>query len=174
MSKNKAEISFSTLIQDFFCQRLIAQQNVSPQTVASYRDTFRLFFQYTQDKMKKEPTSLQLTDMNAQLVLDFLDYLENERGNAQRSRNLRLAAIRSFMRYVSYQDVESLSTVRKVLAIPLKRFNRPSFTYLSPEEVEAIITSPDKTTFSGQRDYVMFMTLYNTGARVSEIINVSH
>jgi site-specific recombinase XerD len=169
MSKNKAEISFSTLILDFFCQRLIAQQNVSPQTVASYRDTFRLFFQYTQDKMKKEPTSLQLTDMNAQLVLDFLDYLENQRGNAQRSRNLRLAAIRSFMRYVSYQDVESLSTVRKVLAIPLKRFNRPSFTYLSPEEVEAIITSPDKTTFSGQRDYVMFMTLYNTGARVSEI-----
>ena len=169
MSKNKSEISFSALIQNFFCRRLIAQQNVSPQTIASYRDTFRLFFQYAQEKIKKEPASLQLTDMNVQLVLDFLDYLENERGNAERSRNLRLAAIRSFMHYASYQDIGSLSAICKILAIPLKRFDRPSFEFLSPEEVEAIITSPDKTTFSGHRDYVMFMTLYNTGARVSEI-----
>jgi integrase/recombinase XerD len=174
MSRNEPDIRFSTLIQDFFCQRLIAQQNVSPQTIASYRDTFRLFFQYTQEKMNKEPASLQLSDMNAQLVLDFLDYLENERGNTQRSRNLRLAAIRSFMHYASYRDVESLSTVRTVLAIPLKRFDRSSFEFLSPDEVEAIIASPDKSTFSGHRDYVMFMTLYNAGARVSEIIRLQY
>ena len=149
MSNNDSEIGFSTLIQDFFCQRLIAQQNASPQTIASYRDTFRLFFQYTQEKMKKEPSSLRLSDMNAQLILDFLDYLENERGNTQRSRNLRLAAIRSFMNYASYRDVESLSTIRTVLAIPLKRFDRLSFEFFSSEEVEAIIASPDKTTFSG-------------------------
>jgi site-specific recombinase XerD len=122
--------------------------------------------------MKKEPASLRLTDINAQLVLDFLDFLENERGNSQRSRNLRLAAIRSFMHYASYRDVKSLSTIRTVLAIPLKRFDRPSFEFLSPEEVEVIIASPDKTSFSGHRDYVMFMTLYNTGARVSEIIRL--
>ncbi len=120
-------------------------------------------------QIKKEPASLQLTDMNAELVLKFLDYLENERGNDERSRNLRLAAIRSFMRYVSYQVVGSLFTIRKVLAIPLKRFDRPSLGFLSREEVEAIITSPDKATLCGYRDFVMFMTLYNTGARVSEI-----
>ena len=172
MNNNKSETGFATLLQNFFCHRLIVQQNVSPQTIASYRDTFRLFFQYAQKKIKKTPASFQLMDMNVQLVLDFLDYLENERGNTERSRNLRLAAIRSFMNYASYQDVGSLSTVRKILAIPHKRFDRPSFEYLSPEEMEAIITSPDKTTFSGHRDYVMFMTLYNTGARVSEIITL--
>lgn len=169
MSKNKPEISFSTLIQDFFCQRLMAQRNASSQTIASYRDTFRLLFRFAQEKMKKEPVSLQLTDMNAEVVLNFLDYLEKERGNDESSRNLRLAAIRSFMRYASYQVVGSISTVQKVLAIPLKRFDRPSLEFLSREEVEAIITSPDKATFSGYRDFVMFMTLYNTGARVSEI-----
>jgi site-specific recombinase XerD len=172
MSENKTETGFPKLIQDFFCQRLIAQQNASPQTIASYRDTFRLLLQYTQKKMNKEPASLRLTDINAQLVLDFLDFLENERGNSQRSRNLRLAAIRAFMHYASYRDVKSLSTIRTVLAIPLKRFDRPSFEFLSPEEVEVIIASPDKTSFSGHRDYVMFMTLYNTGARVSEIIRL--
>jgi integrase/recombinase XerD len=172
MSKNKSETGFATLLQNFFCHRLITQQNVSPQTIASYRDTFRLFFQYAQKKIKKAPASFQLTDMNAQLVLDFLDHLENERSNAERSRNLRLAAIRSFMKYASYHDVGSLSNIRKILAIPHKRFDRPSFEFLSPEETEAIITSTDKTTFSGHRDYVMFMTLYNTGARVSEIIRL--
>jgi len=174
MSKNKPAIGFPTLIQDFFCQRLIAQQNASPQTIASYRDTFRLFFQYTKEKMNKEPASLRLPDINAQLVLDFLDYLENERGNTQRSRNLRLAAIRSFMHYASYRDIESLSTIRTVLAIPQKRFDRSAFEFLSPAEVEAIITSPDKSTLSGHRDYVLFMTLYNSGARISEIIRLQY
>ncbi|MFZ4441124.1 MAG: site-specific integrase [Syntrophales bacterium] len=138
MSKNKPTIGFPALIQDFFCQRLIAQQNASPQTIASYRDTFRLFFQYTKEKMNKEPASLRLPDINAQLVLDFLDYLENERGNTQRSRNLRLAAIRSFMHYASYRDIESLSTIHKVLAIPQKRFDRSAFEFLSSAEVDAM------------------------------------
>ncbi len=129
MSKNDSEIGFSMLIRYFFRQRLIARQHASPQTVVNYRDTFRLFFQYTQEKMKKEPVSLRLSDMNAQLVLDFPDYLENERGNTQRSRNLGLAVIRSFMRYASFRDIESLSTVRSVPAIPPKRFDRSSFEF---------------------------------------------
>jgi len=171
---NEFEISFSALIQDFFCQRLITQQNASPQTIASYRDTFRLFLQYTQERINKKPASFELTDIDAPLVLDFLDYLENERGNTPRSRNIRLAAIRSFLNYASYRNIEALSTIRTVLAIPLKRFDRPPFEYLSPEEMEAIITSPDKSTFSGHRDYIMFMTFYNTGARVSEITRLQY
>jgi site-specific recombinase XerD len=172
MSQNKLEISLSTLIQDFFCQRLITQRNASSQTIAGYRDSFRLLFRYGQKKMKKDPVALKLEDLNADFVLEFLDYLEKERGNSERTRNLRLAAIRSFMRYVSYRHPSSLSTIQAVLAIPQKRFDRPSPEFLTREEVEAIITAPDKTTFSGHRDFIMFMTLYNTGARVSEIIRL--
>lgn len=172
MSKNKLEISLSTLIQDFFCRRLIAQRNASSQTIAGYRDTFRLLFRYAQEKMKKDPAALQFEDLDADFVLKFLDHLEQERGNSERTRNLRLAAIRSFLRYVSYRLPGSLSTIQEVLAIPQKRFDRPSLEFLQREEMEAIITAPDKSTFSGHRDFVMLMTLYNTGARVSEIIGL--
>jgi len=172
MNKNELEITLSTLIQNFFCQRLITQRNASSQTIASYRDTFRLLFRYAQEKVKKDPAALQFEDMNTDFVLKFLNYLEQGRGNSERTRNLRLAAIRSFMRYVSYRLPGSLSTIQEVLAIPLKRFDHPSLGFLQREEVEAIIAAPDITTFSGHRDFVMFMTLYNTGARVSEIIRL--
>ncbi len=172
MSRNELEITLSTLIQDFFCRRLIAQRNASSQTIAGYRDTFRLLFRYAQEKLKKAPAALQFEDLDADFVLKFLDYLEQERGNSERTRNLRLATIRSFLRYVSYRLPGSLSSIQEVLAIPLKRFDRPSLEFLQREEVEAIIAAPDKTTFSGHRDFVMFMTLYNTGARVSEIIRL--
>jgi integrase/recombinase XerD len=172
MSKNKLEITLSALIQDFFCRHLIAQRNASPQTIAGYRDSFRLFLRYAQKRMKKDPAALQLEDLNADFVLEFLDYLEQKRGNSERTRNLRLAAIRSFLRYVSYRLPGSLSTIQAALAIPQKRFDRPSLEFLTREEVEAIITAPDKTTYSGHRDFIMFMTLYNTGARVSEIIGL--
>jgi site-specific recombinase XerD len=102
MSKNKLEMSLSTLIQHFFCQRLIAQRNASSQTIASYRDTFRLLFRYAQEKMKKAPAALQFEDLDADFVLKFLDYLEQERGNSERTRNLRLAAIRSFLPYALF------------------------------------------------------------------------
>jgi len=172
MSKNELEITLSTLIQDFFCRRLIAQRNASSQTIAGYRDTFRLLFRYAQEKLKKAPAALQFEDLDADFILKFLDHLEQERGNSERTRNLRLAAIRSFLRYVSYRHPCSLSSIQAVLAIPLKRFDRPPLDFLSREEMEAIIAAPEKTTFSGHRDFVMFMTLYNTGARVSEIIRL--
>jgi integrase/recombinase XerD len=169
MSKSELEMSLSTLIQDFFCRRLFVQRNASSQTIASYRDTFRLLFRYAQEKLKKTPVALQFEDLDADFILKFLDHLEQERGNSERTRNLRLAAIRSFLRYVSYRLPGSLSSIQEVLAIPLKRFDRPSLQFLSREETEAIIAAPDKTTFSGHRDFAMLMTLYNTGARVSEI-----
>ncbi|MFQ6109838.1 MAG: tyrosine-type recombinase/integrase [Candidatus Aminicenantales bacterium] len=172
LSKNELEITLSALIQDFFCRRLITQRNASSQTIAGYRDTFRLLFHYAQEKLKKTPAALRFEDLDADFVLKFLDYLEQERGNSERTRNLRLAAIRSFLRYVSYRLPGSLSSIQQVLAIPLKRFDRPSLEFLQREEVEAIIAAPDITTFSGHRDFVMFLTLYNTGARVSEIIRL--
>lgn len=167
-----AEISFPTLIQDFFLRRLVDQRGASAQTISSYRDAFELFFRFLGRETGRSPSSLNLADLDASNVLAFLDYLEEERGNSARSRNLRLTAIRSFMRYASVRAPASLPVAQRVLAIPSKRFDRPVLGFLSREEVQAILNAPDSTTFSGNRDAVLFATLYNTGARVSEIIGL--
>lgn len=164
--------AFSALLQSFFCQRLIAQRNASPRTVASYRDTFRLLLRFLKLHINKSPAQILLADLDAPVILRFLDHLEQERANSVRSRNNRLAAIRSFLRYVSFQDPTCLPMVQRVLAIPMKRFERPMLDSLSREEMQAIINAPDSSTWSGHRDRVMFATLYNTGARVSEIIKI--
>ncbi|UCG89161.1 MAG: tyrosine-type recombinase/integrase [Gemmatimonadota bacterium] len=161
--------TFASLLQDFFCQRLVAERNASSRTIASYRDSFRLLLRFAATRLGKSPTSLSVSDLGASLVVDFLRHLETDRGNCARSRNARLAAIRSFMRYVSYRDPVSLQFGQHVLAIPMKRFDRPLLGYLSSEEVEAILAAPDRSTWSGRRDHAMFVTLYNTGARVSEL-----
>ena len=161
--------SFSTLVQDFFCQRLLTQRNASPQTVTSYRDTFCLFLGYAQRCTGKPPTAMGLPDMDAPLVLGFLDHLETERGNSVRTRNARLTAIRSFLHYAAHRDPGSLQVIERVLAIPVKRYERPLLEALSREEIEAILAAPDVSTRSGHRDHVLLATLYNTGARVSEI-----
>jgi integrase/recombinase XerD len=163
------EPSFPALVQDFFCQRLIAQRNVSPRTVASYRDTFRLLLRYAEEHLKKHPTQLVLSDLDAALVSSFLEYVEKIRGNSPRSRNLRLAAIRAFMRYGASRNPACLATIERVLAIPNKRFCRPLLGFLSRLEMEAILAAPDRSTWSGRRDHVMLATFYNTGARVSEL-----
>jgi integrase/recombinase XerD len=161
--------SFPTLLQDFFCQRLIAQRQASGRTVASYRDAFRLLLRYATTRTGKAPTALTLADLDAPLVLGFLSHLESQRGNGPRSRNARLAAVRSFMRYASFQDPASLPVIERVMAIPMKRFDRPLLGFLTKEEMDAILDIPARSTWTGQRDYVMLATFYNTGARVSEI-----
>lgn len=160
---------FPALVQDFFTQRLLNQANVSARTVASYRDAFRLMLQYA-EKTGKSATTLTLRDLDASFVLAFLDHLEKERGNSVRTRNVRLVALRSFLHYAALRDPTSLPTIERVLAIPMKRFDRPLLGFLSREEIEAIVAGPDRSTWSGHRDQVMLATFYNTGARVSEII----
>lgn len=167
-----AAVDFPALLQDFFCQRLLTQRNVTARTVASYRDSFRLLLRYAQAQLHRPPTALTLADLDAPLILGFLDYLEKDRGNGARTRNLRLVAIRSFLRYAAYRDPTTLPTIQRVLAIPMKRFERPLLGFLSRPEMEAILAAPDQSTWSGQRDHVMMTTLYNTGARVSEIIGL--
>lgn len=162
-------IAFSALVQDFFQRRLVAERGVSAHTVASYRDTFALFFRDTEQRTGRTPASFTLEDLSAPSVLAFLDRLEIERGNSPRTRNLRLTAIRSFMRYVSGRDPTSLPLAQRVLAIATKRVDYPIMGFLSREEVQALLAAPDATTWSGQRDAVLFAVLYNTGARVSEI-----
>ena len=127
------QIGFSQLVQDFFMRRLIAQRNVSARTVESYRDAFELLLGFAERHTSKPPSALQLRDLDAPLVLDFLDHLETHRGNTIRTRNARLAAIHSFMRYAALRDPTSLPLTGRVLAIPAKRFDRPVLGYLSRE-----------------------------------------
>lgn len=163
--------TFPSLVQDFFTQRLVNQGNASSRTVTSYRDTLRLLLGYA-DTTGKPPTTLTLADLDVPFVLAFLDHLEKERQNSTRTRNVRLAAIRSFLRYAALRDPTSLPTIERVLAIPMKRFDRPLVGFLSREEMEAILAAPDPATWSGQRDHAMLATFYNTGARVSEITSL--
>lgn len=163
---------FASLIQRFFGDRLIQQQNASPRTVAAYRDSFRLLLTYAERELGKPPAKLTLGDFDAALVLDFLAHLETERHNTVRSRNARLAAVRAFAHYVALQFPPALQLAEQILAIPMKRFERPMLGFLSRDEVQALLVAPDPATWCGRRDRVMFALLYNTGARVSEMIGI--
>jgi site-specific recombinase XerD len=167
-----ATIGFPTLVQDFFLRRLIEQRGVSARTVESYRDAFELLLAFAERRTGKTPSALALTDLDAPLVVEFLEHLESERGNSARTRNARLAAIRSFMAYASVRDPTSLPVAQRVLAIPTKRFDHPVLGYLTREEMAAVLEAPDRRTWSGRRDAVMLATMYNTGARVSEVVGL--
>lgn len=165
-------LAFPALLQDFFQRRLMAERGVSAHTIASYRDTFELLLRYAEQRTGRTPSALTLQDLDAPVILSFLDHLEIERSCCPRTRNLRLTAVRSFMRYVSVRDPASLAIAQRVLAIASKRFDRPLLGFLSRDEVQALLDAPDRTTWSGQRDAALFAVLYNTGARVSEIIRL--
>ncbi len=163
------EIGFDQLVQDFFVRRLIDQRGASARTVESYRDAFELLFSYLEDHCGRPPSALTLADLDAPVILDFLEHLECVRHNSARTRNARLAAIHSFMRYVAVRDPASLPITTRVLAIPAKRFDRPVLGYLTKEQITAILAAPDRTTWSGRRDAILLAVAYNTGARVSEL-----
>lgn len=161
--------SFPVLLQRFFVERLMQQRHASPRTITAYRDSFRLLLAFAEERLGKHPTQLRIDDLKASLILEFLNHLEEERHNCARSRNARFAAIRSFMDYVALQEPSALAITQSVLAISMKRFDKPLVGFLSRQHIEAILAAPDLATWSGQRDRVMLATLYNTGARVSEL-----
>jgi site-specific recombinase XerD len=165
----KTSGNFAVLLETFFIERLIAQRQVSPHTISSYRDSFRLLLEYAQRRLGKEPSGLTIADLDAPFIGEFLDHLERERGNDPRSRNLRLTAIHSFFRYVSFREPENSSLIQRVLAIPPKRFNRKLVGFLSRPEVVAVLTAPDRTTWAGRRDHALLVVAIQTGLRVSEL-----
>ncbi|MCC7082642.1 MAG: tyrosine-type recombinase/integrase [Burkholderiales bacterium] len=166
-----ASPSFPALVQAFFTEYLVQQRALSPRTVASYRDAFSLLLGFAERHLGKPPTALQLVDLDRELLANFLDHLERDRHNSVRSRNVRLAAIRSFLKFVARRDVSSLQLVEQALAVPMKRFDRPMLGFLSREQMLAVMDVP-ATTWLGKRDRLLLTLLYNTGARASEIIAV--
>lgn len=171
--KKHPPTALAPLLQQFFVERLQKQRQASPCTISSYRDTFRLFLTFVEAELHKRPSDLLIDDLSTQLILDFLDHLERHRKNCVRSRNARFAAIRSFIQFVGFKEPAALAVAHGVLGIPMKRFDRPQVGFLSREHIEAIVAAPDVSTWTGRRDRVLLGTLYNTGARVSEIIGAS-
>jgi len=163
--------SFASLVQQFFTEYLVAQRAVSPRTVACYRDALMLFLDFASRKLGKAPTALRLIDIQPDLILAFLDHLEHARHNAVRSRNLRLTALRAFLKFAGRRDVASLHAVERALAVPMKRFERSMLGFLTRDEMVAVLGQPG-SSWSSQRDHLLLAMLYNTGARVSEIIGV--
>lgn len=163
--------SFAALVQSFFAEHLTQQRALSARTVAAYRDAFMLFLEFAQARLHKPPTAMLLTDITPSLILAFLDHLEGERHNAVRSRNARLAALRTFLKFAARRDVAAMQVVEQALGVPMKRFERPMLGFLSREEMLAVIGQPGLGWIS-QRDCLLLTLMYNTGARVSEVIGV--
>jgi len=163
----------ATYLQRFFTERLGAQLKASPNTIISYRDTFRLFLRYAADQLKKMPTALQIADIDADLVGMFLADIETTRGNGARSRNTRLAAIRSFFKYVAANEPQLLLHCQRVLAMPSKRHQKRVIDFLTRDEIEAVIAAPDLATWHGRRDRAILVLTLQTGLRVTELITLS-
>jgi integrase/recombinase XerD len=160
-------------LQRFFTERLGTQLKASPNTIASYRDTFRLLLKFAADRLGRSPTELQVADIDAELIGQFLTDIENARGNSARSRNTRLSAIRSLFKYVAVNEPQLLHHCQRVLAMPAKRHEKRVIDYLSRAEIEAVIAAPDLSTWYGRRDRALLILALQTGLRVSELISLS-
>jgi len=161
------------LIEAFFTDRLIRQRQASPNTIASYRDSFCLLFKFAKQRLNKEPSNLSIEDLNAAFIGSFLNHIEKDRGNCARSRNLRLAAIHSFFKYIALQDPNHSALIQRVLAIPTKRYERKLIDYLTKPEIKALLAAPDQTTWGGRRDSALLHLAIQTGLRVSELVGLT-
>lgn len=160
---------FSPLCQSFFSRRLMLQRKASPHTIAAYAQTFRLFMAYAQKRLHTPPAKLSLAQLDANLVAEFLDSLESKRSNDARSRNARLASLRSFYHYAALEAPQHASLIQRVLAIPYKRVTRRLVNYLTRPEVEAVLASVDKSTWIGRRNHALLLVAMQTGLRLSEL-----
>lgn len=166
------EANVAPLLEAFFTERLMAQRQASPHTIASYRDTFCLLLRFIQRRAGKAPSSLSLQDMDTPTIGAFLEHLEHERGNNPRTRNTRLAAVHAFFRYVALHKPDYSALAQRVLAIPTKRCERPLVEFLSHSELEALLAAPDQDTWLGRRDRALLLLTAQTGLRVSELIGL--
>jgi integrase/recombinase XerD len=161
--------ALATTLQAFFTDRLVRQRQVSPNTLCAYRDTLRLLLVFASDRKGNAPSKLDIDDLDASLVGAFLDDLEQQRKNSVRTRNARLAAIRSLFRYAALRHPEHASAIERVLAIPPKRFDRRLVTFLTEAEINALLAAPDRSNWTGRRDTALFSLAVQTGLRASEL-----
>ena len=168
----KLACSVATLIERYFTDRLMRQRDVSANTIASYRDTFRLLFTFAQAQLRKPPSALTLDDLGAPFIGAFLTDLETKRGASAKTRNLRLTAIRSFFRFVSFEEPAHSALIERVLAIPSKRHDKRQVHFLTRPEIETILAAPDRTTWLGRHDHTLLLVAAQTGLRLSELIGL--
>ena len=161
------------LLQRFLTEHLPRHKHASPQTILSYRDTFRLVLCFLRQQRGIAPTKLRVADLDVAVLLAFLDHLEQQRQNSVRSRNTRLAALRSFFRWVALCEPDCVGQATRVLTIPNKRAERVVIQALTRTEMEALLAVPDRRCWQGRRDYALLLTLYNSGARVSELVSLA-
>jgi integrase/recombinase XerD len=160
-------------LQAFFTDRLARQRNASPHTIAAYRDTWRMLLAYASQHTGKQPSELDLADLDAQLIGEFLDHLEHDRGNSPRTRNARLAAICSLFRYAALRCPEHAQLIARVLAIPPKRYDKALVTWLTEPELTALLAAPDRSAWTGRRDHAMILLAAQTGLRISELTGLT-
>src|SRR5213593_4338869 len=160
---------FAVLLEGFFTRRLMQERQASAHTIASYRDTFRLFLRFVYRRLGTRPSALSLEQLDAPLIAAFLAELEDKRGVCARSRNLRLSAIRSFFKYAAFESPHHSAQIQRILAIPSKRSTRTQVCHLTRPEVEALLAAPDQSTWSGRRDDVLLLVAVQTGLRLSEL-----
>ena len=156
-------------VEMFFTHRLATERDASPHTVAAYRDTLRLLFVFTQEHTAKAPSRLDVGDLDAELIAAFLTHLETDRGNSVSTRNARLTAIHSLFRYAALRHPEHAESIQRVLAIPAKRHEQTVVCFLTPEEIDALLSAPDRDTWFGRRDHALLALAIQTGLRVSEL-----
>jgi integrase/recombinase XerD len=160
-------------LQAFFTERMITQRDSSPRTIAAYRDTFRLLLTFASQRTGKQPSDLDIDDIDAELIGAFLTHLQQDRGNSARTRNARLAAIHSLYKYAALRHPEHLATIGRVMAIPFKRHQRPGLTYLKQDEIKALLAAPDRSTWLGRRDHALLLLAVLTGVRVTELVTLT-
>jgi site-specific recombinase XerD len=165
--------TIAATLQSFFTERLTTQRQVSEHTIASYRDTCRLLLEFMQRRTGTSPSRLQWSELDADAVSAFLDHLEADRHNGPRTRNARLTAIRSLFVYASLRHPEHAASIAKVLAIPPKRFDKAIVTYLDQTEANALLAAPDRSTWTGRRDYTLVALAMQTGLRISELLGLN-
>lgn len=165
-------MTLSALIQSFFTERLYTQMDASPHTIASYRDTFRLLLKFAGEKTGKSPMVLRIDELDAEMIGVFLDDIENVRKNSARSRNTRLAAIRSFFRFVALHEPAYMFHCQKILSMPSKRYVRRNVEFLNTQEMQSLINAPDCSTWIGRRDHAILTIALQTGLRASELVKL--
>jgi site-specific recombinase XerD len=160
-------------LQLFFRERLADQRQASHATIVSYRNTFRLLLRFVQDRTSKAPSALDWADLDVEVISAFLDHLETGRHNSARSRNTRLAALRSLFRFAALRHPEHAELIQQVLAIPQKRFDKTIVSFLEPDEVDALLAAPDLGRWEGRRDRALLVLAVQTGLRLSELTGLN-